>query len=234
MVAHEALKDLATQLTFAASAHDIGRALLRVASRFRLKQVLILDTTKLFDRVGPALIFSTHSKAEVEDFDKRRPFVHHPFTQRARISERPFLISMMRKALGPATEERWRSLLPLSVQDSDGILVPVHDHGELAWIAAFAGPHPDLSSAAQAVMSAAVHASYSLFRQLLEGNGPQSPLTAREAECLHWVGEGKTDAEVGGILNISARTVRFHINNAKRKLGVRSRIQAVTKRAAMR
>lgn len=231
---HEALKDLATQLTFAASTQDIGRALTRVANRFRLKQVLIFDTTKLFDRVGPAVIFSTHSIAEIEDFDKRRPFIHHPFTQRARISERPFLISMMRKALGPATEERWRSLLPQSVHDSDGILVPVHDHGELAWIAGFAGRDADLSSAAQAVMSAAVHAGYSLFRQLLEGDAPRSPLTAREAECLHWVGEGKTDAEVGSILSISGRTVRFHINNAKRKLGVSSRIQAVAKRAATR
>ena len=59
-------------------------------------------------------------------------------------------------------------------------------------------------------------------------------LTARESECLHWVGEGKTDAEVGKTLDISSRTVRFHITNAKRKLGVTSRIQAVTKRAACR
>lgn len=232
MPAHEALKDLTAQLTYAASTEDIGRALLKVANRFRMKHSLILDNTKLFDRVGPAIIFSTHEKDEIETFDKQRPFVHHPFTQRARISDRPFLMSAMRKALGPATEERWRSLLPTSVQDSDGILVPIHDHGQLAWIAGFAGKHPDLSSAAQAVMNAAVHAGYSLFRQLVEGNAPQSPLTSREAECLHWVGEGKTDAEVGKILHISARTVRFHINNAKRKLGVTSRIQAVTKRAA--
>jgi DNA-binding CsgD family transcriptional regulator len=232
MPAHEALKDLSTLLSHAASAEDIGRALLKVANRFHLKQSLIIDNTKLFDRVGPAIIFSTHTKGEVENFDKQRPFVHHPFTQRARISDRPFLISAMRKALGPATEERWRSLMPPSVQDSDGILVPVHDHGQLAWIAAFAGKNADLSAAAQAVMSAAVHAGYSLFRQLLEGNVPQSPLTPRESECLHWVGEGKTDSEVGKILHISGRTVRFHINNAKRKLGVASRIQAVAKRVA--
>jgi DNA-binding CsgD family transcriptional regulator len=232
MAAHEALKELASQLSMAASTADIGRALLKVAGRFHLKEALILDTTKLFDRVGPALIFATHSKAAVEDFDRRRPFVHHPFTQRARVSERPFLLSTMRKALGPATEERWQSLLPVSVRNSDGIIVPVHDHGQLAWIGAFAGPRADLSPAAQAVMGAAVHAGYSLFRQLLEAKAPQSPLSPREAECLHWIAEGKTDAEAGKILDISARTVRFHMNNAKRKLGVTSRIQAVTKRAA--
>ncbi|MBI1212743.1 MAG: hypothetical protein GC190_14860 [Alphaproteobacteria bacterium] len=234
MAAHEALKELATHLTYAASTEDIGRALLKVANRFGLTQALILDNSKLFDRVGPAVIFSTHDKAEVEMFDRRRPFVHHPFTQRARISERPFTISSMRRSLGPASDERWRSLLPESIVDSDGILVPVHDRGELAWIAAFAGKRANLSAAAQAVMSAAVHAGYSLFKQLLEGQVKRSPLTRRESECLHWVGEGKTDAEVGKILDISGRTVRFHINNAKRKLGVTSRIQAVTKRAIAR
>jgi DNA-binding CsgD family transcriptional regulator len=60
----------------------------------------------------------------------------------------------------------------------------------------------------------------------------RSPLTARERECLHWVSQGKTDFEIGVILGISARTARFHIENSKRKLGVTSRVQAVT--AAMR
>jgi DNA-binding CsgD family transcriptional regulator len=44
------------------------------------------------------------------------------------------------------------------------------------------------------------------------------------------VADGKTDVEVGKILDISPRTVRFHINNAKVKLGVSTRIQAVAKR----
>ena len=45
-----------------------------------------------------------------------------------------------------------------------------------------------------------------------------------------WVADGKTDFEVGKILSISPRTVRFHIRNAKTKLGVATRIQAVAKR----
>jgi DNA-binding CsgD family transcriptional regulator len=60
---------------------------------------------------------------------------------------------------------------------------------------------------------------------------PHSPLTRRESECLHWVAGGKTDFEVGKILEISPRTVRFHITNAKTKLGVATRIQAVVKKA---
>jgi DNA-binding CsgD family transcriptional regulator len=89
---------------------------------------------------------------------------------------------------------------------------------------------PDLRQATQSVMGAAVHAGYSLFQKLITHEAPQSPLSPRESECLGWVAEGKTDAEVGKILQISPRTVRFHINNAKTKLGVATRIQAVTKR----
>jgi DNA-binding CsgD family transcriptional regulator len=53
------------------------------------------------------------------------------------------------------------------------------------------------------------------------------PLSAREAECLRWVALGKTDSEIAIILSISPRTARFHIENAKRKLHVATRVQAV-------
>jgi DNA-binding CsgD family transcriptional regulator len=106
----------------------------------------------------------------------------------------------------------------------------VHDHGRLAWYAGLAGREPDLSARTLSVMSAAVHAGYARFRELLSDKTARSPLSPREAECLRWIAEGKTDVEAGKILHISPRTVRFHINNAKAKLGVATRIQAVAKR----
>jgi DNA-binding CsgD family transcriptional regulator len=114
----------------------------------------------------------------------------------------------------------------------NGIVVPVHDNGSLAWYAGFAGREPDLSHRARSVISAAVHAGYARFKTLLDDKTRRSPLTARESECLRWIASGKTDNEVGRILEISPRTVRFHIGNAKTKLGVATRIQAVTKRLA--
>ncbi len=52
-------------------------------------------------------------------------------------------------------------------------------------------------------------------------------VTARESEILGWVAAGKSDWAIGQILNISGKTVNFHVENAKRKLGVGSRVQAV-------
>ncbi len=57
-------------------------------------------------------------------------------------------------------------------------------------------------------------------------------VTARESEVLGWVAAGKSDWAIGQILNISGKTVNFHVENAKRKLGVGTRVQAVI--AAMR
>lgn len=58
-------------------------------------------------------------------------------------------------------------------------------------------------------------------------------LTAREREVLCWTGEGKTAYETGVILNISERTVNFHINNAMTKLSATNKVQAVVKATAM-
>ncbi len=52
-------------------------------------------------------------------------------------------------------------------------------------------------------------------------------LTPREAECLQWVGSGLTNPEIADLLDVSARTVKFHLANAMAKLGVTTRSQAV-------
>ena len=59
---------------------------------------------------------------------------------------------------------------------------------------------------------------------------PLAPsLTDREKECLTWAAQGKTDVEIGIILNISHRTVNMHLYNCYKKLNCTSREQAVVK-----
>jgi len=54
-------------------------------------------------------------------------------------------------------------------------------------------------------------------------------LTAREVEILNWIGKGKTNGHIAGILGIGEATVASHLERIFRKLGVRSRAQAVAK-----
>ena len=48
-------------------------------------------------------------------------------------------------------------------------------------------------------------------------------LTAREAEVLLWVAQGKTNVEIGTILGTSENTVKKHLQNIFEKLGIDSR-----------
>jgi DNA-binding NarL/FixJ family response regulator len=62
----------------------------------------------------------------------------------------------------------------------------------------------------------------------------QVELSARETEILSWSAKGKTRDEIAEIVDISRRTVEFHLENARIKLGVPTRIQAVVKAVAGR
>ena len=51
-------------------------------------------------------------------------------------------------------------------------------------------------------------------------------LTERERQCLYWASHGKSARDIGGILNLSERTVKFHLQNVRAKLDVATTIQA--------
>ena len=54
-------------------------------------------------------------------------------------------------------------------------------------------------------------------------------LSPREAEILLWTAQGKTNAELGSILNISPATAKKHLENIYAKLGVENRQAAALK-----
>ena len=58
-------------------------------------------------------------------------------------------------------------------------------------------------------------------------------LTARQAEILRWVQQGKSNAEIGDILNISSLTVKNHVQRILRRLNVQNRAQAAAKGLSM-
>jgi DNA-binding NarL/FixJ family response regulator len=58
-------------------------------------------------------------------------------------------------------------------------------------------------------------------------------LTDREIEALTWVTKGKSSTDIAVLMNISERTVNFHINNVIHKLGVATRVQAAIRCALL-
>jgi transcriptional regulator EpsA len=57
---------------------------------------------------------------------------------------------------------------------------------------------------------------------------PQVPLSEREVEIIGWVAQGKTNAEIADILNLSSFTIKNHMQRIFKKLDVFNRAQAVS------
>ncbi len=64
--------------------------------------------------------------------------------------------------------------------------------------------------------------------------GDEVELTVRERDSLALVADGKTDWEISVILGVAEATARFHVDNARRKLGAVTRAQAVTRMMSRR
>lgn len=60
-------------------------------------------------------------------------------------------------------------------------------------------------------------------------NGRVKPLSRREIEVLEWLQSGKTNWEIGSIMQVSPLTVKNHVQNILRKLDVENRSQAASK-----
>lgn len=57
-------------------------------------------------------------------------------------------------------------------------------------------------------------------------SGPAEDLTRREREILCFVADGMTNARIGRELWVTEQTVKFHLSNIYRKLGVSNRTEA--------
>lgn len=62
----------------------------------------------------------------------------------------------------------------------------------------------------------------------------ETRLSDREIECLTWAARGKTSAEIAIILGVAKRTIDFHLDSARDKLQVATRIEAAVKAARKR
>jgi DNA-binding CsgD family transcriptional regulator len=163
-----------------------------------------------------------------------------PLAAVCRISTRPFAWDAETVATAVAGAGRGRTAFewPLTPARGfyGGITVPVHmprgRTGSVSWYSK--SPAVDIPAVLEAhadVLRLAAHRFmdlvYAVRRERIADPDPCHTLSEREIECLTWAALGRTDAEIGSVLNRSPTTARFHMDNAVRKLGARNRTQAV-------
>lgn len=116
-----------------------------------------------------------------------------------------------------------------TVVGNDTLAVPIYDHGHVRGGFLFSGAAPNASSIARAMLLVLSHAAFARYLALSTMNevDMQTPLSGRELQCIKALADGMTDQEIADSLGISKRTVRSHIDGAKAKFGVRTRLEAI-------
>lgn len=114
---------------------------------------------------------------------------------------------------------------------TDGMTIPiVTASGE---VSAFcpSGEKPQFDARSRSAIELISIAGFQALRraefELKQAQAAKPLLTLREREIMHWVAAGKTDEEIGEILNLSSNTTAWHLKNAMRKLNTTRRAQAV-------
>lgn len=99
----------------------------------------------------------------------------------------------------------------------------------MASILTFSNRKDDFKERHKSLMTViAPHIHQALLRMNRElRRKPIEAMTDREKEILYWMREGKSNWDISMILNISERTVKFHVQNIERKLDAVNKVQAV-------
>ncbi len=78
-----------------------------------------------------------------------------------------------------------------------------------------------------------LHMAFANLSGSIQSAAATPVLSCREKEVLDWLKQGKSSWEISVILDISERTVNFHVYNIMRKLGATNRAQAVAVAASL-
>jgi len=109
---------------------------------------------------------------------------------------------------------------------TEGIAIPTRAADNSLGLVSMGGDRGPLSTAEQLYLTIIGRAAFEAGDRIMnDGNrGKAAPvLTAREIECLVPLVRGHSDRQISTLLGVSEPTVRFHLGNAREKLGATSR-----------
>ena len=202
----------------------------RIASQFGLTHTLVVDAHAMALGMYGAILYTDLTGRAVQMME-REPSHRHPLLSRSRSDLQPFRLSELRDdpKHGPFD---WPGFMPAQAINGDGLVVPVFENATLQTLFVFVGDRPHASDSTLVALQSVACAIHSRLKEMRDTplHPGSSHITAREAQCLQGLEEGSSDDEIAALLGISKRTVRFHVDNLKKKFGVASRTQVLAKR----
>jgi LuxR family transcriptional activator of conjugal transfer of Ti plasmids len=186
----------------------------------------------------PALkVLSSYPGSWARQYIERRYEAIDPVVGLARSSQRSFQWDRRTLRLPSASQQRFFSEAAKFGIHS-GVTVPIR--GGFGRFAAFtlagnmdAGVEVRSTEVLDLLQLAGLYYHAHVYAKLQLGLArlADAPLTQRERQCLFWAARGKKMPETAKVLGITTRTVVFHLENARSKLGASTVAQAVAEAA---
>src|ERR1700739_3501736 len=182
------------------------------------------------------LAITTYPSSWVEQYCANRYERIDPVISRSLPTTLPFAWSADRSDPKLTKKQKWLLEQASEFRIQHGFTIPIHDRqGKVATLtladcdssSAF-GARADKCRHQLHLIAIYLHAQ---LRNVTPAavSPPRPCLTQRERSCLQWAARGKSALDTAKIISVSRRTVVFHTENAKRKLGVATVQQAVAK-----
>ena len=230
-VALQQTYDAIERLNQAITPNGVCHELTSFTSRFGLTS-MVAGTKPLAhalncDGIKKHLLLSTYPLGWLERYCQNYLYID-PVMRRIQSKQASFLwAEAASKDLEPAARTMFGEAAEFGLKD--GFTVPmVTLDGALAAVS-LAGPAAEIPPEGRGMIS--LISAFAIGRAIeLCNRGSRRKLinlTEREVECLKWAADGKSEWEIGTILGVSEHTVDRHMANARRKLGARTRTQAI-------
>lgn len=216
---------------------EVHRVLGALFARLGIDQYVFISVTGCVLKGSPVLVSNCDERWQALYRSNSYQCID-PFVRRLRGCPLPFLWSELSSALLGSDALAFLTCARLHRIDTcRGATVPAHVRGEQVASLHVCQRTDNLGAREIGIRDAYLLSGLATTLHLrigeLSGRCGVEPLTCRERQCLLWAARGKSQADVALILGVSARTVRFHHENAMRKLDTVNIAAAVASAAAL-
>lgn len=196
---------------------------------FGVEGVFIADVPAAGASIEPHILLGGWATDWISRYT-RKNYVHvDPVARKLCAQTSPFAWSeATSKALQP--EERLVMSEAAEYGLADGFTVPIYGvHGQQSCVSFASSTKMDLPKDHRAALHLIGIYAHNQSSKILPPSKRKKSgaLRPREVECLRWSSAGKSSGDIAELLCISRKTVDEHVENAMRKLGAATRIQAV-------
>lgn len=218
-----------------ATIDELHGLVVRVFERFGVPNFSIVAMLPEYEggARAPVVLLKHSDEGWAENYWRKGHFNLDPAIHGAITRVHPFSWSDIENGRMPKEVRDLFSEIREAMPVDGGYLVPVHDEEGFAGFVALYHEDRQLSQKAKAALKLIGLYAIERAKELRALRGLDiaitgvCPLTHRQREILSFVADGKSDWDIGKVLNIASSTVNEHVEKAKEAMGVKTRTQAV-------